>query len=314
MDVEQHDIGAGADFYAALFGWTFAEAGRPGADRPYLFAQLDGEDVGALEGGDSGAGWVSYISCDDIEQACVSVERAGGIVGVPPTDGAPYGRSATCADPQGAIFRLWEPQSHPGSQIVNVPGTWNFSDLHTPDPEASLAFYGEVFGWRVDPGLGAGMIRLPGYGDHLAATSDPDIHERQAFAPPGFADVIAGLTPDTSALLGDPLHGGRPRRQRGARRAARRDGGVPRGHRVDQGGRHRRPAGRATHRESVRTTGGVDRRAIPRTGDPPRTGRDRRDSPVLGGSPVPRRSTNAGRRAASVKERPGVRSARRVTR
>ena len=58
---------------------------------PYLFAQLDGEDVAALEAGDSGAGWVSYIACDDIEQACVSVERAGGIVGVPPADGAPYG-------------------------------------------------------------------------------------------------------------------------------------------------------------------------------------------------------------------------------
>ena len=41
------------------------------------------------------------------------------------------------------------------------------------------------------------MIRLPGYGDHLAATIDPDIHERQASAPPGFADVIAGLTPRT---------------------------------------------------------------------------------------------------------------------
>ena len=77
-----------------------------------------------------------------------------------------------------------------------MPGAWNFSDLRTPDVAASLAFYGEVFGWRVDPDLGAGMIRLPGYGDHLAATIDPDIHERQAFAPPGFADVIAGLTPD----------------------------------------------------------------------------------------------------------------------
>jgi len=62
-----------------------------------------------------------------------------------------------------------------------------------------LAFYGEVFGWRVDPDLGAGMIRLPGYGDHLAATIDPGIHERQAFAPPGFADVIAGITPDDAA-------------------------------------------------------------------------------------------------------------------
>jgi predicted enzyme related to lactoylglutathione lyase len=37
------------------------------------------------------------------------------------------------------------------------------------------------------------MIRVPGYGDHLAATIDPGIHERQAFAPAGFADVVAGL-------------------------------------------------------------------------------------------------------------------------
>ena len=130
---------------------------------------------------------------------------------------------------------------------MNVPGAWNFSDLHTPDPEASLAFYGEVFGWRVDPGLGAGMIRLPGYGDHLAATSDPDIHERQAFAPPGFADVIAGPTPDTSAFWAIRFTVADRDDSVGARRAARRHGGVPRGHRVDQGGRHRRPAGRATH-------------------------------------------------------------------
>ena len=39
------------------------------------------------------------------------------------------------------------------------------------------------------------MWRLPGYGDHLAATIDPDIHERQAEAPPGFADVVAGRAP-----------------------------------------------------------------------------------------------------------------------
>ena len=37
------------------------------------------------------------------------------------------------------------------------------------------------------------MIQVPGYGDHLAATTDPSIHERQASAPAGFADVIGGL-------------------------------------------------------------------------------------------------------------------------
>ncbi|MGO7983422.1 VOC family protein, partial [Rhizobium johnstonii] len=79
-----------------------------------------------------------------------------------------------------------------GAQYVNQPGGWNFSVLLTPNPEKSLAFYRDVFGWEIDPQLGAGMIRQPGYGDHLAAGSDPDIRERQAFAPEGFADVIAG--------------------------------------------------------------------------------------------------------------------------
>ena len=39
------------------------------------------------------------------------------------------------------------------------------------------------------------MIRRPGYGDHLAATVDPGIHERQdaVAAPPGFADAIGWL-------------------------------------------------------------------------------------------------------------------------
>ena len=41
------------------------------------------------------------------------------------------------------------------------------------------------------------MWRRPGYGDHLAATVDPDIHRRQdgVGAPPGFADAIGWLAP-----------------------------------------------------------------------------------------------------------------------
>jgi predicted enzyme related to lactoylglutathione lyase len=86
--------------------------------------------------------------------------------------------------------------------VVNVAGAWNFSDLHTADPAAAKAFYGQVFGWQGDDldlgdGQAATMWRRPGYGDHLAATVDPDIHRRQdaVSAPPGFADAIAWLAP-----------------------------------------------------------------------------------------------------------------------
>jgi predicted enzyme related to lactoylglutathione lyase len=111
---------------------------------------------------------------------------------------------AECADPQGARFRIWQARRRLGAQLANVPGSWNFSDLHTGDPAAALAFYRPVFGWEADevPGAGA-MLRVPGYGDHLAATVDPGIHERQKHAPPGFADVIGGLLP---ADGGEPPH------------------------------------------------------------------------------------------------------------
>lgn len=198
VQLEATDTRAAAGFYGALFGWTFAAA-DPGDPDAYLFARLDGQDVGAIQRSDTGDGWVSFIACDDVERVCAAVTAAGGTVLAGPDAGSPFGRAATCADPQGAVFHLWQAGSHPGSQIVNAPGAWNFSDLHTSDPTASLAFYGAVFGWRVDADLGAGMIRLPGYGDHLAATVDPDIHERQRLAPAGFADVIAGITPDDDA-------------------------------------------------------------------------------------------------------------------
>lgn len=195
IDLAQPDLEAAQSFYGELFGWEFANAMPPGAPGAYLIATLDGQDAAALATGDGTDGWLSYIACDDVDVTADTVIAAGGSILSPPEEAGPGGRTATCADPEGAVFRLWQARRRLGAQIVNVPGAWNFSDLHTPEPAAALRFYFDVFGWRVDEGLGAGMIRLPGYGHHLASTTDPDIFERQAFAPPGFADVIAGLTP-----------------------------------------------------------------------------------------------------------------------
>ena len=99
-----------------------------------------------------------------------------------------------CATPRGAI-RLWEARRRKGAQLANAPGAWNFSNLHTTDPAAAQRFYGALFPWRfVDQGW-ATAISVPGYGDHLEATVDPDIRTRQAGAPEGFADVIGAIVP-----------------------------------------------------------------------------------------------------------------------
>lgn len=201
IDVATSDAAASCDFYEGLFGWVFEDVVPADAPGSYLVARLDGHDVAAVRPEDDGEdlGWMSYVATDDVDALARRVEDAGGSVIDAPQDVGRAGRGATFADPAGARFRGWHAGTRLGAQLANVPGAWNFSILHAAEPRRSMEFYERVFGWRVDAGLGAGMIRLPGYGDYLAATIDPGIHERQAFAPEGFADVIAGLTPTSGS-------------------------------------------------------------------------------------------------------------------
>ena len=106
------------------------------------------------------------------------------------------GTWAEVVDEDGAAIRLWQPRRRLGAQAVNEAGAWNFSDLHTAGT-SSRAAYERAFGWEIDD-LGVGtLIRVPGYGDHLAATVDPGIHDRQnaVHAPQGFADAIGWVAP-----------------------------------------------------------------------------------------------------------------------
>jgi predicted enzyme related to lactoylglutathione lyase len=199
VDTEQPDAAAAADFYSGLFGWTLTDAVPPDAPGTYYIATLDGQDVAGVGPGEGPVRWHTYLKVDDAEAAMARVTAAGGTVTEGPVSVGPGGRWVALTDPAGAAVRLWEPGRRLGSQLVNAPGTWNFSNLHTGDRRV-LDFYSDVFGWEVET-LGEGeyvtMIRVPGYGAHLAATADPEIYERQAGAqtPPGFADAVGWVKP-----------------------------------------------------------------------------------------------------------------------
>jgi predicted enzyme related to lactoylglutathione lyase len=194
VDTDQPDLTRAARFYGGLFDWSFEDA-RPGE---YVIATLARQDVAAIgAGGDSASGWNTYIAVDNADASAAAVVAAGGRVLEPPQDAGPGGSTATCADPSGARFHLWQPYRRLGAQRVNAPGSWNFSILRTPDSSAALSFYSAVFGWEGSGDESAMSLRVPGYGDHLARTVDPGIHDRQASAPPGFADVIGGMESTT---------------------------------------------------------------------------------------------------------------------
>ena len=60
-----------------------------------------------------------------------------------------------------ARFHLWQARRWPGAPLTNAPGSWNFSDLHTPDRADAMAFYRPVFGWvGADLAPDAGRVRV----------------------------------------------------------------------------------------------------------------------------------------------------------
>jgi uncharacterized protein len=207
VDTGQPDPEAAVEFYGGLFGWEFED--RMPADSPgrYFVAQLRGRDVAAVgsqpEQAPPTPGWNTYVWVDSADDATAKVKAAGGNALMEPFDVLDAGRMAVLTDPEGAVFCVWQAKEHKGAQLVNEPGTWNFSELNTRDPEGAKAFYGTVFGWEaetLDYGDGqTTMWRLPGYGDFLERR-DPDLRRRMAAdgAPEGFEDAVAWLIPMTS--------------------------------------------------------------------------------------------------------------------
>ncbi|MEJ7772083.1 MAG: VOC family protein [Geodermatophilaceae bacterium] len=121
------------------------------------------------------AAWNTYVAVDDADATVQRLVSARATVRSAPADAGEGGRGAVLTDPEGVEFRIWQARRRLGAQVVNEPGAWNLSDLHTADSSAAIAFYELAFGWQVDDLEFATMIRRPGYGDHLEATIDPDI-------------------------------------------------------------------------------------------------------------------------------------------
>jgi predicted enzyme related to lactoylglutathione lyase len=204
VESRQPDVDAALAFYGGLFGWEFDERAPAGSDTRYTVATLDGKTVAGIAGQLSGQpavpAWTTYVAVDSTDDAVARIRQAGGAVVEEPADRFGLARTAMCTDPEGAAFGLWEPGSIRGAGSVNVPGSWNFSELNTADVAAATRFYGEVFGWEtseVDMGAMKGtMVRLPGYADFLERYYPGTKQRHIDFgAPPGFTECIAWFLP-----------------------------------------------------------------------------------------------------------------------
>jgi predicted enzyme related to lactoylglutathione lyase len=167
VDTSQPDPEAAAAFYGGLFGWELEDAMPPGSDVHYYIGRIRGGDVAAIssisEGAPPMALWNTYVWVESADQTATKVRDAGGNVIMEPFDVMDAGRMAVFADPEGAVFCVWQGNRHRGARVVNEPGALNFNGLNTRDPEAAKPFYRAVFGWdTLTLDGGAEMWTLPG--------------------------------------------------------------------------------------------------------------------------------------------------------
>jgi predicted enzyme related to lactoylglutathione lyase len=199
VDTSQPDPEVAVAFYSGLFGWEFEDVMPADAEGRYLMARIRGRDVAAVGSSPPGAPpmavWNTYVCVENADETTAKVSEAGGTVMMEPFDVMDAGRMAVLADPEGAVFCIWQPRRTQGAELVNEPGTLNFNGLNTRDPESAKAFYGSVFGWRtLSMGGGVEMWTLPGYGDHLEER-DPGLRERvlESGGGLGFEDAVAAI-------------------------------------------------------------------------------------------------------------------------
>ncbi|MCB5178300.1 VOC family protein [Streptomyces antimicrobicus] len=172
IDLGSPDIDRAFAFYSAVFGWEFMSAGPEAGG--YGFLQKGGRTVGALgKLGEEGArpAWMVYFRSDDVQATRNEVVARGGAVRAEPMDVMGEGWMAQFTDPQGAEFAVWQPGRTKGLERASEDDALVWVELHVPEPEAAIGFYGALFGWRSQE------MDAPGMTYRVLSTADGELEE-----------------------------------------------------------------------------------------------------------------------------------------
>lgn len=171
-DLQTTDPGAAKEFYAELFGWEVTELPM-GDGQFYVQFKKGGKTVaGASEQQqqqrDSGTPpmWNTYFTVLDVDNRTKEAERAGGTILVEPFDVFDAGRMSVIADPNGAVFSLWQAKEDIGAQVMNEHATLTWAECMGTDVEKGRAFYTDLFAWDPD------VMQSPTAGPYIVFRKD----------------------------------------------------------------------------------------------------------------------------------------------
>ncbi|MFF8816071.1 VOC family protein [Streptomyces pactum] len=148
VSLMSRDLRAAQDFYGAVLGWSF----RPGAhEEGFSVALADGDPVAGI-----GAfahtfrvavSWTPYFAVDSADETAARIRERSATVAVGPLAFG-RGRAALAADPDGAVFGIWE--GHRAKWGVGRGSAPAWLELRTRDTFAASIFYAEVLRWATE--------------------------------------------------------------------------------------------------------------------------------------------------------------------
>jgi predicted enzyme related to lactoylglutathione lyase len=154
-DLQTKDVRAAKTFYAAVFGWRYEDLPTPDG-RSYSKAFLGDDLVTVIapqnpqqEASGTPAQWNIYFAAADAGAIVEETPHAGGAVEFGPEEVADTGIMVFLAPPGGGTTGVWQPGTHTGAARYNEPGALAWAELLTPEPQAAVAFFQQLFGHEV---------------------------------------------------------------------------------------------------------------------------------------------------------------------
>ncbi len=141
-------------FYEDLFGWSFVdtEAKKDTVKTIYRNGVPIGNAVEMVRErkGKKTSNWLGYLSTNDVDAACLSVEGNKGSIHMEPKDLPHRGRVAVMRDPQGAYAALVASTHGDPPDSDEIENSWVGSELWTTSISGALEFYTALFDYDVE--------------------------------------------------------------------------------------------------------------------------------------------------------------------
>jgi uncharacterized protein len=110
FELQTRDFRSAVTFYDRVFNWPVVMQGDTDEFRYATYGEGDGQEAGIMDAAaflpeGVPSHWAIYFKVEDTDATVARTQELGGSV-VQPAEDTPYGRLASCLDPNGALFKL----------------------------------------------------------------------------------------------------------------------------------------------------------------------------------------------------------------